>query len=467
MSRILVVDDELSLREMLEIFLVKEGHEVLVASDGAQAIQILMEEDDLDLVLTDLRMPGAHGMVVLERARELHPDTPVVVMTAFASHQTATEAMKMGAYDYFSKPFELDVIKATIDRALERRHLVIEGRRLKEALQDQSAMHAIVGQSRSMQVVYDLVRRVARTRTNVLILGESGTGKELVARAIHDQSERRHGPFQVINCGAIPENLLESELFGHKRGSFTGASTDKEGLFKAASGGTLFLDEVGELPLGMQVKLLRVLQERRVKPVGDLREIPVDVRVIAATNRNLEDEVKAGRFREDLYYRLNVISVELPPLRERPGDVPLLAYHFLRKYAEEQEKPYLRDIDPEALQMLARYAFPGNVRELENLIERAVALEEGERVTAGSLPSSLRPKTGPLPSDPPRSALPEAGVHLEGMVDDLERRLILQALQRTGGLKKEAAKLLGISFRSLRYRLAKLNIESGLSDEDE
>ena len=467
MSRILIVDDELSMREMLEIFLLKEGHDVLVAADGAKAIQLLLEEDDLDLIVTDLRMPGAHGMVVLARARELHPNTPVLVMTAFASHQTATEAMKMGAYDYFSKPFELDAIKATMDRALERRRLVQEGRRLRETIADRDAIQPIVGQSRSLQQVFDLVRRVARTKTNVLVLGESGTGKELVARAIHDQSERRSAAFMVINCGAIPEALLESELFGHRKGSFTGAHADKEGLFKAANGGTLFLDEVGELPLGMQVKLLRALQERRVRPVGDAKELAVDVRVIAATNRHLLDEVKAGRFREDLYYRLNVIAIELPPLRDRPGDIPLLAYHFLKKYADEQAKR-ITDIEPEALQALARHTYPGNIRELENLMERAVALEESEHITALSLPENLQPR----PSAPGQTAgpveLPAAGVDLDNLVTDLERRLITQALSRTGGLKKEAARLLGISFRSLRYRLSKLNMEAGdLGEDDE
>jgi two-component system response regulator PilR (NtrC family) len=465
MSRILVVDDELSMREMLEIFLAQDGHEVLTAADGAKGIARLTEEDDLDLVITDLRMPGAHGMVVLERARELHPTTPVVVMTAFASHQTATEAMKMGAYDYFSKPFSLDDIKATVDRALERRRLVVESKRLRDTLHEQGVMRSLIGSSRAMQQVFDLVRRVARTRTNVLVLGESGTGKELIARALHEQSERRAAPFVVINCGAVPENLLESEFFGHKRGAFTGANADKDGLFKAASGGTLFLDEVGELPLSMQVKLLRVLQERRVKPVGDVREFPVDVRLIAATNRNLETEVRAGRFREDLYYRLNVISVELPPLRERPGDIALLAFHFLRRFADELGKN-ITDIEPDALQLLARHPFPGNVRELENVLERAVALEEGERITVWSLPPHLRPRPQPAAVEGAPLTLPGAGVDLDAVVEELERRLITQALQRTGGLKKEAARLLGISFRSFRYRLQKLHLAADEGPDD-
>jgi len=464
MSRILVIDDELSMREMLEIFLTQDGHEVLTASDGAQGIARLTEEDNLDLVITDLRMPGAHGMVVLERARELHPNAPVVVMTAFASHQTATEAMKMGAYDYFSKPFSLDDIKATVDRALERRRLVVESKRLRDTLHEQGVMRSLIGSSRAMQQVFDLVRRIARTRTNVLVLGESGTGKELIARALHEQSDRRAAPFVVINCGAIPESLLESEFFGHKRGSFTGANADKDGLFKAASGGTLFLDEVAELPLSMQVKLLRVLQERLVKPVGDVRELPVDVRVIAATNRNLEAEVRAGRFREDLYYRLNVISVEIPPLRERSGDIASLAFHFLRRFSEELGKN-LTDIEPDALQLLARHPFPGNVRELENVLERAVALEDGERITLWSLPPHLRLRAQPAAVETPLT-LPDAGVDLDVVVEDLERRLISQALQRAGGQKKEAARLLGISFRSFRYRLQKLQLASDDGPDD-
>ena len=471
-ARILVVDDELSMRELLEIFLTRLGHMVQVASDGATAVRLLIEEEPFDLVLTDLRMPGAHGMVVLERSRELHPDTPIIVMTAFSSTQTAVDAMRMGAYDYFQKPFKMDEARLVIDRALDRRRLVVEGRRLRAALDDRAGFDAIVGQSRAMTEVFDLVRRVARTRTNVLITGESGTGKELVARAIHEQSDRRSGPFVVVNCGAIPENLLESEFFGHRRGAFTGAHADKEGLFKAAAGGTLFLDEVGELPLPMQVKLLRVLQERRVRAVGDIHEVPVDVRVVSATNRDLETEVRAGRFREDLFYRLNVIGVPLPALRQRAGDVPQLAFHFVRKYADEHGKP-IEEIEHEALHALQAYPWPGNVRELENVIERAVALEESSSVTLRSLPASLRarPTAGPLSGATPAHSpgdveLPEGGLALEGYVEAVERRLITQAITRSGGVKKDAAKLLGITFRSLRYRLAKLNMDAGPDEPD-
>ena len=457
MSRILVVDDELSMRELLELFFLREGHGVDLAADGAEGVRRLHEQE-YDLVITDLRMPRTHGMVVLEQCRDLYPETPVIVMTAFASTETAIQAMKMGAYDYFTKPFKLDEVKAVIDKALERRGLVRENRKLRAELNDRHRFGGIIGRSQRMQEVFDLVRRVARTRTNVLILGESGTGKELVARAIHDQSERSAQPFLVINCAAIPENLLESELFGHKRGTFTGATSDKEGLFKAADGGTLLLDEIGELPVGMQVKLLRVLQERKVKAVGDLREIPVDVRVVAATNRDLEAEVRGGGFREDLYYRLNVISIELPPLRERPTDIPMLAHHFLDKYATEFGKTIV-EIDPDAMQLLLAYPFTGNVRELENVIERAVALEENDRITEASLPAQVRRRPAPTSDAGSGLDLPDQGIDLEGVVDDVERRLIGKALDRTGGRKKEAARLLGISFRSLRYRLDKLKIK--------
>ena len=463
MSRVLVVDDELSMRELLEIFFLKEGHAVDTAADGATGVQRLIEEE-YDLVITDLRMPGTHGMIVLERAIELHPDTPVIVMTAYASTDTAIKAMKIGAYDYFTKPFKLDEIKVVIDKALERRALVQENRKLRQALDARDRYQGILGRSQQMHDVFNLIKRVARTRTNVLILGESGTGKELVARAIHTQSERSGRPFLVINCAAIPENLLESELFGHRRGTFTGATSDREGLFQAADGGTLLLDEIGEMPLGMQVKLLRVLQERKVKAVGDLREVPVDVRVIAATNRDLAAEVRAGRFREDLYYRLNVISIELPSLRDRPSDIPLLAHHFLRKYATEFDKP-VRDIDPDAMQLLLAHPFSGNVRELENVIERAVALEDGTRITARSLPPGLRtPTVDPAPRPPEALTLSPTGIDLEDVVGDVERRLIEQALAATGGRKKEAARLLGITFRSLRYRLEKLKMATDGDD---
>ncbi len=465
MSRILVVDDELSMREVLEIYFSQEGHAVRTAADGL-AGQALLDAEAFDLVVTDLRMPGAGGLEVLAHAQAHHPTVPVIIMTAFASTETALQAMKAGAYDYFTKPFKLDEISVVIAKALERRRLVTENLQLREALADRRRTGNLIGRSPAMQRVFELIHRIAPTRSNVLILGESGTGKELVARAVHEHSDRAAQPFLVINCAAIPENLLESELFGHKRGTFTGATADKVGLFRAADGGTLFLDEIGELPLTMQVKLLRVLQERKVKAVGDLREVAFDVRVIAATNRDLAAEVQAGSFREDLYYRLNVISLDLPALRERPTDIPLLAQHFLNKFAREFGKLELTEIDPEAMQCLLRHPFSGNVRELENVIERAVALGDGRRITPAALPPQLRDSPqaatphGPAqgaPADAPPAFGP--GYDLDAVLADLEQRLIVAALTETGGRKMEAARLLGISFRSLRYRLKKLDLQ--------
>ncbi|MCA9543846.1 MAG: sigma-54-dependent Fis family transcriptional regulator, partial [Myxococcales bacterium] len=368
---------------------------------------------------------------------------------------------------YFTKPFKLDEIHVVVAKALERQRLVEENRSLREALAGRQRIGGLIGRSRPMMQVFELIHRVARTRTNILILGESGTGKELVARAIHEHSERAAAPFLVINCAAIPENLLESELFGHKRGTFTGATADKVGMFRAADTGTLFLDEIGEMPMNMQVKLLRVLQERKVKAVGDLREIPVDVRVIAATNRDLKAEVQAGNFREDLYYRLNVIGLDLPPLRERPADIPLLAMHFLHKYAAEFDKRHLTEIEPAAMQHLLRYPFSGNVRELENIIERAVALEDGRRIRVSALPDAVSGESTPAPfaeqgAAPVAAPTPQQiqpGFDLDQTLADFERRLIEQALSQTGGRKTDAAHLLGISFRSFRYRLKKLELD--------
>ncbi|MCA9525349.1 MAG: sigma-54-dependent Fis family transcriptional regulator [Myxococcales bacterium] len=444
------------MREMLEIWCLQQGHQVEVAADGGVALERL-EVREFDLVITDLRMPRAQGLDVLRACKSRYPDTPVIVMTAYASAETAMEAIKLGALDYFTKPFRLDTVAVVVQRALERRRLVKENRTLRAELAGRARLGALIGRSDAMREVFDLVRRVAATRANVLILGESGTGKELIARAVHTESERRAAPFLVVNCGAIPENLLESELFGHRKGAFTGATADRDGMFQAAEGGTLFLDEVGELPAGMQVKLLRVLQERKVRPVGHPREITVDVRVIAATNRDLAADVRAGLFREDLYYRLNVLCVELPPLRARPADIGLLAHHFLGKYTAEFGKA-ITDISPDALKRLVEHRWRGNVRELENVIERAVALADGGRVEVADLPPALRAPAEPSEVAPAPDEFPEDGVDLDAAVAELERRLITQALDRTGGQKKAAARLLGVTFRSLRYRLEKLGM---------
>jgi two-component system, NtrC family, response regulator PilR len=368
--------------------------------------------------------------------------------------------MKQGAYDYVTKPFKVDELRLVVEKALEKRLLAAENQRLRSALRKETGRRHLVGSSRAMQQLYEMVARVADTRTNVLIQGESGTGKELVARAIHDQSERREQPFVAVNCGAIPENLLESELFGHVKGAFTGAVQSKPGLFETAHRGTLFLDEIGELPPALQVKLLRVLQDRAVRRVGGTSDHQVDVRIVAATNRRLEEEVAAGRFREDLYYRLNVIQIGLPPLRERPEDIPLLVQHFVERYASEVGKA-VRGFSDAALERLAGHAFPGNVRELENLVERAVALSTSETIGPESLPPSVLEPA----SKAAAPKLPLEGSNLDSLVNEFERGLLEEALRQARGVKKRAAGLLGISFRSFRYRLEKLGMDEPTGEE--
>lgn len=459
-ARILVVDDEPSMREFLTICLRRAGHEAEAAEDGAQALARL-DVDPFDLVITDLTMPGLDGMELLRRVTA-RADPPLVIMiTAFATTDTAVEAMKLGAYDYLTKPFKVDEIQVVVQRALERVDLSAENQRLRDELRSVQRLDGMVGRSAAMQKVFELVRRVAPTRTNVLIRGESGTGKELVAKALHNLSDRGRGPFVAVNCGAIPENLMESELFGHVKGAFTGAAGARDGVFVAATGGTLFLDEVGDLSLPMQVKLLRALQERSIRPVGGDRELPVDCRVVAATNRDLEAAIEAGEFRRDLYFRLDVVQVVLSPLRHRPEDITPLVERFFERLTRELHRE-LSGIEPEAMEWFLRYHYPGNVRELENLVERAVALESGPTLSAANLP---RRSPSPEPGILPRPELGEDGIDLDQAVADLERHLITAALQRTQGVRKEAAKLLGISFRSLRYRLEKLGIQvRGRSD---
>ena len=458
MADVLVVDDEPSIREFLEILLGRHGHDVRLSRDAHDAIARLAERP-ADLVLTDLRLPNGSGMDVLAHVSKHHPGTQVIMMTAFATTENAVEAMKLGAYDYVLKPFKVDELTVVIARALERQQLKTENVKLKAAL-DARAGSRIIGSSLAMKEVFSLIDKVAPTRTTVLLTGESGTGKELIARAIHSRGPRATEPFVPINCGAIPETLIESELFGHMKGSFTGAHGDKQGLFETAGAGTVFLDEIGELPLSMQVKLLRVLQERKVRRVGGSKDLPVECRVVAATNRNLEEEVAASRFREDLYFRLNVIQVRLPSLRERRPDIPLLAEAFIAKFAEEQNSPVGR-ISDEAMRRLVAHDWPGNVRELENVIERGVTLASGDALDVDALPPALRAaEPGPLPAlaVPSLEELPDEGIDLESTLDTIERRLLTLALERTGGKKKKAAALLGLSFRSFRYRLAKLGI---------
>ncbi|NRA04250.1 MAG: sigma-54-dependent Fis family transcriptional regulator [Myxococcales bacterium] len=453
MGRILVVDDERSMQDFLEILLARDGHEVVTVGSAPQAIAAV-EGDEFDLVISDIRMPEMSGLELLGRIEELSPETPVVMITAHGSTETAVEAMKQGAYDYLSKPCPVDEIRLVVQKALEKRELSSENRLLRRQLRDQFSFPSIIGKSPEIEEVFELIRQVAPNRTNLLLSGESGTGKELVARAVHASSDRASRPFVTVNCGAIPENLLESELFGHVKGSFTGATSNKVGIFEVADRGTLLLDEVGDLPASLQVKLLRAIQDKSFRRVGGTRDQQVDVRIISATNRNLDEEVREGRFREDLYYRLNVIEIRIPAIRERRTDIPLLVRHFIQVYAETLGRP-LSGIEPEALAVLERYDFPGNVRELENLIERAATLSRGTRITLESLPPLVRNAT---PTAPPASLqTPDAG--LERLLADYERGILRDALRRADGVKKRAARLLGITFRSFRYRFEKLDLD--------
>ena len=461
-EKVLVADDEQSMREFLDIMLRKEDYRVTSASNGEEVIR-LMEKEIFDLILMDIRMPRMDGITVLKKVKALSPETIVIMITAYASADTAIKAMKEGAYDYITKPFKVEEIKLIIKNALEKKNLQKENTLLKQVVKDRYHFGNIIGQSPKMLALYDLLEKVAGTKTIILITGESGTGKELVAKAIHYNSSRKDKPFVTLNCGAIPESLIESELFGHVKGAFTDAIATKKGLFEVADEGTIFLDEISELPLLMQVKLLRVLQDREFKRVGGTEDIKVDVRIISATNKDLEEAVREKRFREDLFYRLNVIQIKLPPLRERREDIPLLSNHFLKKYSEELNKN-ISAISPDALRILLNYEYPGNVRELQNIVERAVALETSQELSAENLSSYLDEQ---LPSKKKYSDLeiPNEGIDLERMVEELERALILKALDKSKGIKKKAAELLHINFRSMRYRLEKYGLGDGLNNE--
>jgi two-component system, NtrC family, response regulator PilR len=463
-SRILVVDDEQSLREFLEIFLRKAGHDVHVADGGGAAVALIEAGEEFDLVLTDLKMPDVDGMGVLDTVKSSFPDTQVLIMTAYASAETAIDAMKRGAYDYVQKPFNVDEIAVVVEKGLEQRRLLVENRELRAQVRRQHSYHNLIGRSPRMQQVFDLISRVAETRTSVLITGESGTGKSLIARALHSASERKDSPLVTVNCGAIPEHLLESELFGHVKGAFTGAYADKLGMFAAADQGTIFLDEIGDVPMHLQVKLLRVLQERLVRPVGSHEERAVNVRVIAATNQDLEGGIRSGSFREDLYYRLNVIHIEVPSLRERRSDIAPIAQSFLKRFAEEMGKD-IKDFEPTTMEVILAYDYPGNVRELENVIERAVTFETQPLVTRTSLPPALLGVARSVDGASAQLELPADGLDLEAALGDLERDLLGQALEHTQGNRTEAARLLRISFRSIRYKLEKHGIGADPKDE--
>ncbi len=456
MEKILIVDDERSMRDVLSIMLRRAGYGVTVASDGEEAIAHI-DKELFDLVITDLKMPKAGGLDVLRAVKESSPESVVLIITAFASTESAVEAIKLGAYDYLTKPFQVDEVQLIVRNALEKRRLSTENMLLKREGAGPSPTQ-IIGESEPMRKVFEMVRKVADTKSNVLISGESGTGKELIARAIHNNSGRSRLPFVTVNCSAMPEPLLESELFGHMKGAFTGAVSNKAGLFEVANGGSIFLDEIGETTPTMQVKLLRVIQEREFRRVGGTRDTKVDVRVIAATNKDLEKAIADGSFREDLYYRLDVIPILLPPLRQRAEDIPLLAQHFLERFARAGGKPAL-SLSPQATQLLLAHEWKGNVRELENLIERVVAFATGPQIKEADLAGWLhRPTSAPstTPSD-----LPPDGVDLEAIINSIEKDLLLKALEKAKWVKKKAATLLRLNARSFRYRLEKYAIKGG------
>lgn len=455
MARILIVDDEQSMRDFLRLMLERQKYVVTTAANGELAKRALAEHD-YDMVITDVMMPDITGIELLEHVKRVSPDTAVIVITAYASHDTAVEAMKLGAEDYITKPFNVDEFSIIIRRSLQRKKLAEENVQLRQQLGKEFRFENIIGKSRPMIELYNIISRVATTPTTVLITGESGTGKELVAKAIHFNSPRAENRFVSINCGALPETLLESELFGYEKGAFTGAERTRIGLFESASGGTLFLDEIGNTPYPMQVKLLRAMQERRIRRVGGTDEIPVDVRIIAATNVDLDTLVKGGSFREDLYYRVNVIRILLPPLRERQEDVMLLALHFLDKYASASQRP-IRGFADSARSRLEAYSWPGNVRELENAIERAVALETGEVITEAALPDNIRFAAPMRQTD--QVHIPLEGIDLEEYLEELRKKFVLRAMEISGNRQTEAARLLGMTPRSIRYLLDKYDLK--------
>jgi two-component system response regulator AtoC len=452
-TRILVVDDEENLRHMLQVLLQKQGYLVDLAANGAEALP-LARASGYDFILSDIKMPVMDGAEFLKKVVAERTGSTVIMMSAYGTIDTAIECMKQGAYDYISKPFKNDEILLVLKKAAEREGLKEENRRLKEEVKREYSFANIISRNPRMMEIFSLVGKVCDYKTTVLVLGESGTGKELIARALHYQGRRKNAPFVAVNCGAIPQTLLESELFGHVRGAFTDASTDKAGLFEQADGGTLFLDEIGEMPLPLQVKLLRVLQDEEFRPVGAAAVKKVDVRVVSATSKDLEQEVAAGRFREDLYFRLNVFVVKMPPLRERSEDIALLAEHFLTKYGERFGKSGVR-LSHDALRTLVGHSWPGNVRELENCIERALLLCDADLVDVGSLPDNLQAKSGGTAA----VGLPYDSLSIKRAEEMIERELIRRALEKTGGNRTHAARLLEISHRSLLYKLKEYGLE--------
>lgn len=452
METILIVDDEKNYLVVMEALLASEGYEIVTAQNGFDAVR-LVEESDLDLLITDMKMPGMSGMELLEAAKKIQPDLPVIMMTAYGTIEMAVEAMKKHAYDYITKPFENEQLKLTVKKALENNRLIKQNRFLAKALSDRFRYGNIIGKSKPMLKVYDLIEKVSHSRASVLITGPSGTGKELIAKAIHYGSPRKDLPFVSINCGALTETLLESELFGHEKGAFTGAVAMRKGRFEVADGGTLFLDEVGDMPAALQVKLLRVLQEMEFERVGGTKTIKVDVRVISASNRNIKEDVAEGIFREDLFYRLNVINIEVPPLKERLDDIPLLVKHFIEKYRENaSEKPV--ELSPEVWKIFYTYTWPGNVRQLENVIERAVILNPGRFITLDDLPEELVGAEAELDVDrfiPPNTSLSQA-------LETIEEKMIRRALERCANVQSHAAKTLGITKSLIQHKMKKYRI---------
>jgi len=453
MAKILVLDDDQGMREFMEIMLSKEGYDVTSADSPGKAIN-LCRKIVFDLVITDLKMPKIDGIEFLKTIKDHRPETVVILITAYASGETAVNAMKEGAYDYVEKGGNIEELKQIVRQALLKNGLVTENQVAKNETAETS-FYGMIGISREMAKVFATIKKVADTPANILILGESGTGKELVARAIHDNSSRSKMPFMAINSGGIPENLLESELFGYMKGSFTGAYADRAGLLELAKGGTVFLDEIGELPPVLQVKLLRVVQEKTFRRIGGGEDIKVDVRIISATNQHLKERVRKGEFREDLYFRLNVIPIQMPPLRERKEDIPLLTKHFIEKYAREFGKE-VRMISSYAMELLMGYAFPGNIRELENIIERGVAMETSNIILPENLVLSVEGENDQKSID---LNIPDQGINLNAELEKIEKRAIEKALQKTKGVKTKAAEMLGVTNDSLKYRIEKLGVE--------
>jgi two-component system response regulator PilR (NtrC family) len=447
-GRILVVDDERSMREILEIFLKSEGYSVSVADNGKSALEV-MKNDFFDLIITDMKMPKVGGLELLRNVKEISPDTVVVIITAFGTTESAVEAMKLGAYDYITKPFQMDDIRLVVKNALEKQKLQKDVSILKEQLKTPS-LENIIGQGPAMKELFSIISKTAESNANVLITGESGTGKELVAKAIHSLSPRKDQHFVAINCAAIPEGLLESELFGYMKGAFTGAAANKQGLFELANEGTLFLDEIGEMPLSLQAKLLRIIEDRTFRRVGGISDIKVDVRIISASNRDIKALAEKGQFREDLYFRLNVLSVKIPPLRERGDDIPLLVDHFMKKFAGDKKK-----FSQDSIEMLKNYQWKGNVRELENIIERVVLLCDRDVIGVEQLPEEIKSDA----TSAKEVTVPRGGIDVENIMEEMEKAYLLKALEQTNGVKTEAAKLLNLTFRSFRHKLKKYGIE--------